>query len=548
MVNLRVIEDRPTPKEVYNWRIYFSASVAAFAAVMIGYSAFIGTSISLASFKDEFGLENDSAAKLATISANILSVYQAGAFFGAFAGYPIGYYLGRRWGLMVTGLVFCVGALIQCVANHKTGLGIMYAGRVIVGFCIGIASNLAPIYISEVSPAAIRGRLIGLYELGWQIGAVVGFFINYGINKHIPQSNKQWIISFAVQLIPGGLLCIGTLFIAESPRWLASRDRTDQALRNLAYMRSLPEDSKYVREEFDDICSALATDRAKAGTGFVAPITSLLRSASLLRRLAVCIAIFACQNGTGINAINYYSPTIFKSIGVTGTSASLLTTGVYGIIKFLGALVWLLVLVDRFGRRGLLLVGSVGGAIAMYYIGAYIAIARPAEHVSDTLSPGGISAMAFFYLWTCFYGPTWNGEFVRCTPWVVAAEVFPQHVRPASQAFVAASNWLFAFIIARFTPQMFLAMSYGVYIFFATFMIFSIAFVYFVLPESRQVPLERMNELFAPGVKPWKAHAIVMNRTRDERMADEGSVDQVASLSDLDRKIDEVNVEEYRGA
>lgn len=102
---------------------------------------------------------------------------------------------------------------------------------------------------------------------------------------------------------------------------MASRDRTDQALRNLAYMRSLPEDSKYVREEFDDICNALAADRAKAGTGFIAPITSLLSSASLLRRLSVCIAIFACQNGTGINAINYYSPTIFKSIGVTVRSA-----------------------------------------------------------------------------------------------------------------------------------------------------------------------------------------------------------------------------------
>jgi MFS family permease len=88
-------------------------------------------------------MENYSAAKLATVSANIVSVYQAGSFFGAFAGYPIGYYLGRKWGLILAGLVFCVGAVMQCVASHKTGLGIMYAGRVIVGFCIGITSNLA---------------------------------------------------------------------------------------------------------------------------------------------------------------------------------------------------------------------------------------------------------------------------------------------------------------------------------------------------------------------------------------------------------------------
>ena len=189
MVNLKIVEDRPTPKSVYNWRVYFSASVAAFAAVMIGYvsefiasmccacgdemlihlasgraspkfvqlcfcslwvliqSAFIGTTISLPSFKEEFGLENESAVKLATNSANIVSVYQAGSFFGAFAGYPVGYFLGRKWGLVLAGVVFCIGALIQCLASHRTGLGIMYAGRVIVGFCIGIASNLAVILV-----------------------------------------------------------------------------------------------------------------------------------------------------------------------------------------------------------------------------------------------------------------------------------------------------------------------------------------------------------------------------------------------------------------
>jgi sugar porter (SP) family MFS transporter len=385
----------------------------------------------------------------------------------------------------------------------------MYAGRVIVGFCVGAASNLAPIYISEISPAAIRGRLIGLYELGWQIGAVVGFFINYGINLHIPQSNKQWLISFAVQLIPGGLLALGALVIVESPRWLASRDRNEKALHNLAYLRGLSADSDYVREEFEDITLALEADRLKAGRGFVAPIRALFVSRQLIKRLLLCVGLFVCQNGTGINAINYYSPTVFKSIGVNGTSNALLTTGVFGIIKFMGAGVWLLFLVDRFGRRPLLLIGSIGGALSMYYIGAYIAIADPASNTSNTLSPGGISAVVFFYIWTCFYGPTWNG-----TPWVVSAEVFPQHVRPASQAFVAASNWLFAFIVARFTPQMFSSMRFGVYLFFASFMILSIAFVWFFLPETRLVPLERMNELFSRDLPPWRAHDVVMSQAR----------------------------------
>ncbi len=227
-------------------------------------------------------------------------------------------------------------------------------------------------------------------------------------------------------------------------------------------------------------------------------------------------------------------PTVFKAIGVTGTNTSLLTTGIFGILKFLGAVVWLLVLVDRFGRRSVLLVGSIGGSLAMWYIGTYIKIANPAKHPHTTLTSGGISAMAFFYIWTCFYGPTWNG-----TPWVVGSEIFPQHVRPASQALVAASNWLFAFIVARFTPQAFTAMqNYGFFYFFATFMIISIFFVYFILPETKTVPLERMNELFAPGLKPWKAHGVVMSRTHDE-ITNHHDVRADGSVSDVDRKQEE---------
>ncbi|KAF9455847.1 general substrate transporter [Collybia nuda] len=524
------VEDRPTPPEVYNWRVYFAAMVATFAAVMIGYdSAFIGTSISLASFKKEFSLTNKTTTEFNLISANIVSLYQAGCFFGAIFGYPVGYYLGRKWGLLASGTVFCVGAILQCVASASTGLGIIYAGRIIVGLAIGAASNLAPIYVAEISPPAIRGRLIGLYELCWQIGGVVGFWINYGANQNVKPGHSQWLIAFAVQLIPGGLLFIGAFFLVESPRWLVSRDRNAEALKNLCYLRHLPEDAPYLVDEFHAIEATIAHERGLAGAGFWGPLKTVFASRLLIKRLLIGASLFAWQNGTGINAVNYYSPTVFKSIGLTGTSTSLLTTGVFGIIKLIGSLIWLLWLVDSLGRRYLLMIGSIGGALSMYYIGAYIAIAKPADHPMATLDAGGRSAVAFFYIWTIFYSPSWNG-----TPWVVGAEFFPQHVRTFTQACMAASNWLFGFLIARFTPQMFTAMGYGVYMFFASLMVLSIFYVYFILPETKQVPLERMEELFAPGLKPWRAHTVVMGRIHDANAArkiEEGSHDSLEKVS-----------------
>ncbi|KAJ7230403.1 general substrate transporter [Mycena pura] len=517
MVRLARVEDRPTPQEVYNWKVYANAVIATWAAVYD--SAFVGTSISLASFKDEFGLTTKSTSEFNFISANIVSMFQAGCFFGAFLGYLIGYFWGRKHGLLVSSAIFVVGAALQCAANSSTGLGIMYAGRIVVGLGIGIASNLAPIYVAEIAPPAIRGRLIGIYEFCWQFGGVIGFWINYGVTQHIPASHKQWLIAFAVQLIPGGLLFFGSFLLIESPRWLVSRDRNAAALANLARLRNLPSDHPYVAEEYAEIEAAIAHERSLAGAGFFGPLKTVFASRTLVYRLLLGSSLFLWQNATGINAVNYYSPTIFKSIGVTGTSTSLLTTGDQNllftmlIVKLIGALIWLLYMVDTFGRRGVLFIGSIGGAISMYYIAAYIAIAQPAEHPTTKLSPGGQSAIAFFYIWTVFYSPTWNG-----TPWVIGAEMFPQHVRTFTQACQAASNWFWGFIITRFTPQMFTAMGYGVYLFFASLMVLSVPFVYVTLPETKQIPLERMEELFEPGMKPWKAHAAVMARVHETRL------------------------------
>ncbi|PSR97206.1 general substrate transporter [Coniella lustricola] len=507
---LSLKEDRPTPKAVYNWRVYVSAAVASFASCMIGYdSAFIGTTIALDSFKTEFGFYELSTPELNLISANIVSIYQAGAFFGALGAYISSYFLGRRKSLFAFSLIFILGAGLMLGANGSRGLGLLYGGRVLAGIGVGGSSNMVPIYISELAPPAVRGRLVGIYELGWQIGGLVGFWINFGVNNTLPSSHEQWIIPFAVQLIPAGLLLIGAVWMKESPRWLFSKGRREEGLQVLCWMRNLSASDIYIIEEVSYIEEDIERHRVEVGAGFWKPFAAL-KQRKVQWRFFIGGMLFFWQNASGINAINYYSPTIFKSIGVTGTNTSLLTTGVFGCVKTFFTIIWLLYLIDHFGRRKLLMVGAVGGSLCMWYLGAYIKIADPSSHptVNGQLSSGGISAMFFFYLWTAFYTPTWNG-----TPWVLNSEMFDQNTRSLGQASAAACNWFFNFLVSRFTPQMFATMGFGVYMFFAALMILSFVFIFFLIPETKGVPLEAMDRLFV--VRPiWKANEVVMDELK----------------------------------
>ncbi|KAA8627722.1 quinate permease [Pyrenophora tritici-repentis] len=505
---LTLVEDRPTPKAVYNWRVYTAASVASWAACMIGYdSAFIGTTLALPSFAEEFKFAEMSKAHLNLTKANIVSVYQAGAFFGAFGAYASSHYIGRRKSLILWTLIFIIGAGMMLGANGDRGLGLIIGGRVLAGLGVGGCSNMVPIYISELSPPAVRGRLVGIYELGWQVGGLVGFWINYGLEQTMAPSHKQWIIPFAVQLIPAGCLLIGAVWMRESPRWCLSKGRREQALKDLCWIRNLPEDHPYIMEELEAIDAQVEHDRITVGPGFWKPFAAL-KQRKVQYRLFLGGMLFLWQNGSGINAINYYSPTVFKSLGVT---EGFLTTGIFGVVKTVLTIFWLLYLIDRLGRTKLLMLGALGGSLCMWYIAAYIKIADPANNPSrdGKLTSGGISAVFFFYLWTAFYTPSWNG-----TPWVINSEMYSQQTRSLGQACAAANNWFWNFIISRFTPQMFSTMGYGVYMFFACLMLLSIPFVFFLIPETKGIPLERMDELF--DMRPtYRAHPLLLERLKE---------------------------------
>ncbi|RYP73348.1 hypothetical protein DL770_007798 [Monosporascus sp. CRB-9-2] len=511
---LTLKEDRPTPKSVYNWRVYVCAAVASFASCLIGYeSAFFGTTLALPSFTQEFKFDTYEENNLAMLKQNLVSVYQAGAFFGSLAAFSTSYFLGRRWSLMFFNIIFIVGCGIQLAATGDKGLGLIIGGRVLGGFGVGGCSNMTPIYISELSPPAVRGRLVGLYELGWQIGGLVGFWINYGVNTTMEPSTKQWLIPFGVQLIPAGLLFFGCLFIPESPRWLLSKGRRDKAIKILCWIRQLDRSDTYMMEELSYIDDDLERYRREVGAGFWKPFASL-KERKVQWRFVLGGLLFVFQNGSGINAINYYSPTVFRSIGIQGTNTTFLTTGLFGVVKTVLTFVWLLVLIDHVGRRKLLIIGATGGSLCMWFIGAYVKISDPESNQNnERLSSAGIVTVFFFYLWTAFYTPSWNG-----TPWVINSEMFNQNTRSLGQASAAANNWFWNFIVARFTEQMFNKLGYGVYFFFASLMIISVFFVFFLVPETKSIPLEVMDRLFR--VKPtYRANGIILRELELEEEA-----------------------------
>jgi sugar porter (SP) family MFS transporter len=245
-------------------------------------------------------------------------------------------------------------------------------------------------------------------------------------------TRKQWQIPFAIQLVPAGCLLIGAVWLRESPRWLFANGRREEGLKNLCWIRGdLPADHPYMIEEVDAIEAQVEHDRIHVGAGFWKPFLAL-RQKKVAFRIMLGSSLFLFQNGSGINAINYYSPTVFKSLGVTGTNTGFLTTGIFGVVKTVLTLIWLFWLIDNLGRTKLLMIGAAGGSICMWYIAAYIKVADPTHHVSKSgqLSSGGISAMFFFYLWTAFYTPSWNG-----TPWVINSEMYSQQTRSIGQAF-----------------------------------------------------------------------------------------------------------------
>lgn len=223
---------------------------------------------------------------------------------------------------------------------------------------VGFASMLVPLYTAECAPPKIRGRLVGIYEIGVQVGTCMGFWINLGVDQNMAPTSAQWITPFALQLIPAGLLLIGLLFMTDSPRWMAKAYGRTRATETLARLRDLPIDHLAIQEEVDDILLQLELERHDGFGNSRAKWKELLRP-GMRNRVLLGVVIMIFFQMCGSNAINYYSPRIFESIGLVGTEAALISTGIYGIVRLVAVFVAMYFVVDRFGRKSMLIGGSV---------------------------------------------------------------------------------------------------------------------------------------------------------------------------------------------
>ncbi|KAK4187924.1 putative permease [Podospora australis] len=488
------------PPEIYGWRVYLLACSACFGAMSFGWdSSVIGGVIVLPPFVKDFGLGAKNSPASANLSANIVSTLQAGCFLGALLASPLTDRFGRKWCLIGISLVIIIGVIMQACALGN--LAPMYIGRFVAGVGVGAASTINPIYVSENAPRAIRGLLTGLYQLFIVTGGMLAFWINYSVSINFPEGPIMYIFPLAIQALPAALLCLCMLLCHESPRWLARQDRWEDCKRILSNIRNLSPDHPYIQDEFREIQDQLETERRLIGDATWWNLQKEMWTIPGNRKRAlISITLMICQQMTGTNAINTYAPLIFQNLGLTGTSTSLFSTGIYGIVKVISCICFLLFMADSLGRRRSLLWTSIAQGLVMFYIGIYIRVAPPKE--GQPVPPAGYFALVCIFLFAAFFQFGWGPA---C--WIYASEIPAARLRSLNVSLAAATQWLFNFVVARSVPNMLVtvgANGYGTYLIFGSFCFSMFFFVWFFVPETKGISLEAMDKLFGMTDAPEK--------------------------------------------
>ncbi len=442
-----------TPKsEPIQGFVYFAVVIAAIGGLLFGYDTgvisgailFITRQFSLSSLMEEI----------------VVSAVLVGAILGASLGGALTGRLGRRSLIMVAGVVFIASSLGTAFAPTVPWL---IAARVVSGIAIGLASFITPMYIAELVPARVRGALVAVNMLAITTGIVSAYLTDYVLT-----GNGSWRWMFGLGVVPAVVLTAGMWFLPDSPRWLVSKSRLDEARHALMRLRAPGE-----------IAPEIADFQRNTGKPVYAWKTELLQPA-LRTPLTIGIGLAVFQQLSGINTVIYYAPTIFKFAGFQSTGASILAAVGLGAVMLVSH-VAAIFLIDRVGRRPLLLTGLVGQVIGLLALGAAFHFKQFSAYIGD------IAVGSLVVYVACFafgLGPIF---------WLLISEIYPLDVRGAAMSVATVANWGMNLVVAVTFLTLVDAVGHA-----ATFWIYALItvaawfFVYKLLPETKGKTLEQI--------------------------------------------------------
>lgn len=392
----------------------------------------------------------------------IISSLFLSAMIGAPLGGTIADKIGRKKALILAGLLFLLGSLTMALAPM---IPILIVGRIITGIGLGTVSIIAPLYISELSTSSNRGKMVTFNILGITFGALLAYIVNY-IFSH----DGDWRWMFGLETLPAFTLLVGMLFLSETPRWLAIHSLQDKAKSVLQRIRG----SQDINEELNAIESSIG----KHGSGW-----SELLQPTVRRALLLGVGIAFCRGLTGFSIILYgYAPTILELSGFKIASLAILATVGIGIVNTIMTFATI-ALVDRVGRRPLMIVGLIGVILSLIIMGLSFMFDGMNQYVK-WITIGSL----LLYIGSWSLGP-------RPVFWILISEIYPLKVRARGMSLGSLTNWGTTWLVTlTFLPLVALIGKTGVFWLYGFFAVATLVLFYFLIPETNGQSLEKIED------------------------------------------------------
>jgi SP family galactose:H+ symporter-like MFS transporter len=439
--------------------VYYAVGIAALGGLLFGYDTGVVSGAILFITK-QFSLSS-------TLEEIVVSAVLVGAVVGASLGGALTDRFGRRGLIIVAGVIFIASSLGTAWSPSVPWL---IAARVVSGIAIGLASFISPMYIAELVPARVRGALVAVNMLAITTGIVAAYLTDYALT-----GNGSWRWMFGLGVVPAIGLTAGMWFLPDSPRWLISKSRTDEARQALKRLRS-PEE---IGPEVADIEQSTAKTSGDWKTELLQP--------ALRMPLIIGIGLALFQQLSGINTVIYYAPTIFKFAGFQSAGASILAAVGLGVVMLCSHIAAIFLL-DRVGRRPLLLVGIVGQVVGLAALGA----AFHFKQLSSSIGDIAIGSLVVYVACFAFgLGPIF---------WLLISEIYPLAVRGAAMSAATVANWGMNLIVAVTFLTLVKLVGHSV-----TFWIYGVItigawfFIYKLVPETKGKTLEQIEADWKPA-------------------------------------------------